>query len=66
MSHFDYTRVNEAVTSAIFSGALQIPIWLINVEEGLKIVSILLSIIAAGISIYKSLQVKREKKKNKH
>jgi len=65
MSHFYYTRVNEAVTSAIFSGALQIPIWLINVEEGLKIVSILLSIIAAGISIYKSLQIKRDKK-NKH
>ena len=59
MTHFDYTKINEAVASAGFSGALQIPIWLINVEEGLKIVSIILSIVAAGISIYKALQVKK-------
>lgn len=59
MTHFDYTRVNEAVASAGFSGMLQIPIWLIDVGAILKIVSIVLSIVAASVSIYKALQVKK-------
>ena len=52
-----YYKSSIAAGSALM---LQVPVWLVDLGEWVKILSIFLSFAAAIISIYKGLQIKKK------
>ena len=56
----DFDHYYKASTAAGAALMLQVPVWLVDLGEWVKVLSIFLSCAAAIISIYKGLQIKKK------
>jgi len=57
---YHFEQYYKTATCASAALMLQIPIWLVDLTEWLKFLSVIASLIAGGISIYNGMKLKKK------